>query len=1029
MNVTQAEIEDAFRKFQNYVYFENTDLHIRTQIVDFINEEGLQSFKKLASLLNRKDALKQMKPYLDKIRLRYYPKKVLDNFNGIKDRVPSNFVTNSFSKENCEISRLAIFCDMPVELHIVSIAWLHKFGYVLDQDLTPNCRGNRILFQKEKIGFGRTLFKPYFKQYQNWWSKGIKKADELLKEGENVTVLNFDIKDYFHSVELDFSALEAELSSHFGDISNHPLHLIFKKLHSIYTTKLQIIRHSSVTNKPNKYALPIGLLSSFVIGNWFLKGFDKYIQKQLIPSYYGRYVDDIFIVLKDRLIDDFNDVEQSNLKKYFNESGVNPNLGISGEGRFINTFNHFVYSYLKGFLRPVLKDEIINYNFCLPGLENLFLQSDKMFIYQFHAEMSPNLLHKFIEEQKERSSEFRFLSDEEDEGFDDFNETVFESNFEAEDVNKARFKLLDDNKFKLSVYLAKFIQKRVEKGALYKEDQIEKIEKYFKGTHLLRNYYFWEKLLTLYVVSGKKVQYLKLLKAIVNIIDTLSSKWSEDVPTEILKRDLLSHFLGAIQMSLGYNPKFLTQEVKDYLDQKSIHISPTFFRTGGLLRRQFIYYPLLQFTKKADESEISLIDSGIFHSEVWTDEDFDIVGESYIPCAVKFYDVCLLKYYQIIYSESYLEDVLRVRKNFIGIKSVLDASFNLFYKINRPHSNSSAAKGKVRYEYFKCSPLRKRDGLFHSIPDNVEVSELYLKNGGSKKEDYRIALVNKYVDSKNFESSLDGKPNLTIERAEMFDWMLDQVGQIKSVDIFVLPELALPHDYIKRFVRFSARRQIAFVSGVEHLRVGKIGFNFVLTCLPVNVNGDKDAIPILRLKNHYAPEEELWISGKYMVTPVPRPYRYDLFVWRDLYFSTYYCYELANIYHRAIFSSMVDLICAPVWNVDTHYYDHIIESATRDIHCYFVQANTSQYGDTRLTRPTDHIRKDKAKIKGGTVSDYKVTLAVGDIEVKKLRDFQSVAFVAQKELNKNKKSFKPTPPDFNLKFVHNRANGLRFGGR
>ena len=165
-------------------------------------------------------------------------------------------------------------------------------------------------------------------------------------------------------------------------------------------------------------------------------------------------------------------------------------------------------------------------------------------------------------------------------------------------------------------------------------------------------------------------------------------------------------------------------------------------------------------------------------------------------------------------------------------------------------------------------------------------------------------------------------------------------------------------------------------------------FNFVLTCLPINVKGDRDAVPILRLKNHYTPEEEEWIRGKFMVVPKPSPYRYTLFEWRGLYFSTYYCYELADINHRIFFYSMVDLICAPVWNADTHYYSNIIESASRDMHCYLLQVNTSQYGDTRVTRPTDHIRKDKANVKGGTVYDYKVTLLVSDIEIGKLREFQ-----------------------------------------
>lgn len=134
--------------------------------------------------------------------------------------------------------------------------------------------------------------------------------------------------------------------------------------------------------------------------------------------------------------------------------------------------------------------------------------------------------------------------------------------------------------------------------------------------------------------------------------------------------------------------------------------------------------------------------------------------------------------------------------------------------------------------------------------------------------------------------------------------------------------------------------------------------NFLLTVLPINIDGDKDCIPIFRLKNHYGPEET-WIRGKRIIVPKPNPYRYDLFEWKGFYFSNYYCFELADIFHRSIFFSKVDAIFAPVWNVDTHYYNSIIDTATRDMHSYFILINTSQYGHSKISRPRDYINKKK----------------------------------------------------------------------
>ncbi len=125
--------------------------------------------------------------------------------------------------------------------------------------------------------------------------------------------------------------------------------------------------------------------------------------------------------------------------------------------------------------------------------------------------------------------------------------------------------------------------------------------------------------------------------------------------------------------------------------------------------------------------------------------------------------------------------------------------------------------------------------------------------------------------------------------------------------------------------------------------------------------------------------------------------------------------------------SKVDAIFAPLWNKDIHYYNNIAESTSRDLHCYFVQANTSQYGESRVLRPTDHVRMDKTRIKGGTTKGNPVTLVVADLDIFGLRDFQSVDYSEQKERNMNKKAFKPTPPDFIKENVEIRIKNEPFG--
>ena len=103
------------------------------------------------------------------------------------------------------------------------------------------------------------------------------------------------------------------------------------------------------------------------------------------------------------------------------------------------------------------------------------------------------------------------------------------------------------------------------------------------------------------------------------------------------------------------------------------------------------------------------------------------------------------------------------------------------------------------------------------------------------------------------------------------------------------------------------------------------------------------------------------------------------------------------------------------WNKDIHYFSNIIESLSRDLHCYCIQVNSSDYGDSRIVKPARTEEKDIIQTKGGENS----TVLIGEIDIKLLRDFQ----MKQGALQAQDKSFKTTPPGFDRMFVKKRQNG------
>ena len=94
------------------------------------------------------------------------------------------------------------------------------------------------------------------------------------------------------------------------------------------------------------------------------------------------------------------------------------------------------------------------------------------------------------------------------------------------------------------------------------------------------------------------------------------------------------------------------------------------------------------------------------------------------------------------------------------------------------------------------------------------------------------------------------------------------------------------------------------------------------------------------------------------------------------------CFEATNIRDRAFLNDIIDALFVPVYNQDTKYFSDIVGSMTRDLSSFIIQANNSEYGDSRITGPMQSYEKDIIKIKGGD----NCYVVVGTIDLKSMRD-------------------------------------------
>jgi hypothetical protein len=290
--------------------------------------------------------------------------------------------------------------------------------------------------------------------------------------------------------------------------------------------------------------------------------------------------------------------------------------------------------------------------------------------------------------------------------------------------------------------------------------------------------------------------------------------------------------------------------------------------------------------------------------------------------------------------------------------------------------------------------------------------------GNAIKNNLRIAVANVNVfNVYNLDHILKlRKKNRQYARYKALADLVNEAIKERS-DVLVLPENYVPLEWVTTLATKAAREGIAIVTGLEHLVVDKKVYNYTAVILPFKY---LDTIPtaavFFQLKKHYAPEERRIIDG-YLYEPVVGNRKRPLYRWRDCYFPVYCCYDLASITDRAEFMSWADMVVAVECNKDIEYFSNIAESLARDLHCYFVQVNTSQYGDSRITQPARREERDILTVKGG----LNQALIIGEIDIQALREFQLQAYTLQKD----DKSFKPTPPGIDTSIVKRKIDERR----
>ena len=1093
MKFELRDIKDAYKRLKTYIYYDNTDIILRRKLVEFETnltknfnsifrgsekpyrtDDELNIFKndfgvpqsvesKLQNFTNELNNYHSSTDFFDyflnKIDANIYPKKYE------KTEKADNFITNQRVEKEYPIKRLTAFIDAPIEIHLLSVLWTIKDGVQIDSKLGSNCIGNRLLLSKDKknIVHGSGLFKPYFKQYQKWRDDSVNVAQELIKNERDVLFLNLDVKDYFHSVRIPNELIHSETRIHYKKAYNN-LNKLFLKIHHIYTRKIseqyeqpydfsnELKRNDN--NELLEFILPIGLLSSFVLANDYLKDFDKRIVEKYKPAYYGRYVDDILLVLADPNPNSSIEEDNEDFKFSFSEykKRINRKNGIhykiTFEEETLNEIEKYIISNLSPLINlvdsPFSKDSSNSKGrvFKINGKKSLFCQSEKTLLYYFDSEESDMVINKLKKELEERTSEFRDLPNH-DNSLGEFEKSAYHLDYNG---TEGKIKTLQDykeNRYGLTLFLSNQIFSSLNHERNISEKEKNQVLKFFKGSTCLEFYRLWERVFTYFLVNKEPKSYIDFYIHCAEQIDNIGKKNIElientKVEYRIVQKSMAEYLDCAHELTISLNPLFLNQsrDIERHFDFKTSELSNSLFvyfmndtevtksnsvwqnrfRETNMIRHQYVSTPLLNYTKDSKKGFSNLLKLQ-FDIESYELDD-ELIKNS--PRPIKFWECCFASTFSELskFNKSkckeengyHLTNILGpiikkekdqlTKEETIREEYYLDYAFDIYLNGNSNHlPHYILSDQKLKSSFFNL--VNRNDNL-----DNQNQIKEFRVNSNDKIKEPSISFANTEVTESNIVKGVRNEPNLSIERYQRLALILNQARKENS-DIVLFPEFFIPINLLSSLARYSQKNQTLVISGLEHIISNKTAFNFVATILPVEVNGIKDATIVFRLKNHYAPVEEHLISQNHLTVPKPAISRYDIFNWKNIYFSVFYCFELADLEHRSLLRSKIDLLVALEWNKDTPYFSNIIEASARDLHCYVAQVNTSQFRDTRLTQPTETARKDLLRLKGGTND----AILVSKLNIPKLREFQ------RKKFSISNKTFKPLPPNFSIEEV------------
>lgn len=987
--ITIADLYLAYRKAKSDAFYDN--LHPNALSFTEYEQDLKQNLERLHDRLAKSDS--SWKEDLDFIGGYLYIPKSIDTSGWTEsndihylDVDPIQNWKNQFkaNKKRLDVSyRLLI--SATVDYQVISALWIikvgEKFEALLDTELSY---GNRLRrrspwstgFFEEDAGELNLdclgLFSPYFSAYQKWRGNGLKAMRTSIEEKKNVTAITMDLAGFYHNVSPKFMLRPSFLKEIGLELTPNEKKLTQQLLDSINTW----YKSSPDYVKRKEGALPVGLSASKIISNILLFQLDAEIRDNLEPVYYGRYVDDLFLVIK---------------------TPENAKSGRDILKSLANKMPSLIVKYIKG------KEPDLRLKLSYASDSNLFFTARKQKIFNLSSEHGLDLVDQISSQIRAQSSEYRLLPELPDNAADmavgsllaSSNASLSADALRKADVVSIRrmgFSLLlkDVESYSRDLRRDDWAPIRLEFYKLVSRHLLAPISLFELSTYYLRIF----KLIVANEDFDFANEFVDQLFECLLLIENTTKDTSIFINQKLMCRKYFAKLLlqGALQAST--TKRFSEWRKLSKLIKKVFELADV-----ELTREQSAVSYI-----KEQSHRVLLADWGNrAYKDYWYFSQPKDIRDARMPRSLAIQGVI----------------------NWLKIKK-----FTKVANLKTPHwpALTFPTRALTIQEIGLTAPaVFEDDELFRDsirglrgakvwsderVGFDSSYGELYFHVPQEKKKKIRVALTNFKTTDYQWIMAAKGKPDRSVKRYENLSNLINQVlREKKRPDYILFPECSLPRRWAISIAGKLAREGISLMAGLEYypnIKNSNKLHNDSLISMATKWPGYTSNIIYTqpKLQPSHGEKYNLKKLRKQQCLPSGGIDEIPIYKHGSYVFGLVNCSDLTTPQNRVKYQGKVDGLYVLEWNPDVKTFGFLVEGAAHDVHTFVIQTNNRMFGDSRIRAPyREDYRRDIVQVKGG-ISDYYV---LGDMDYISLRRYQKLNRMAEK-----KTEFKPVPIGFEM---------------